>query len=339
MQAFVPKNRRPRFELKLRIIDLNNIPLVCGTSYVKWHLPSSTAAEHRGSTDRVLIQDHRASWDYEKVLPVRLTIDRNHMLQECDIFFEIFQEFSSGGRGDRITLGNVKLNLAEYVDKSDSEEGITRRYLMQDSKINSTLKIGILMRQVDGDKNFVTPPLKTPMVFGGIAGIMTSEHGDRDDLGRIPSVNTSRETGDLQDMYRRTLAASWTCRDGELPPDQLIEDLFAGGAGWADNTSNPRLDPSGRDGYDESVSVNDADSRTTLQGNRLFPNPDKRPKSLSSSHSRRDSKGGEDSLGRRGSLDYDSNKERPWRARRSNREVSEFDVREDLRTWEISVRD
>lgn len=78
------------------------------------------------------------------------------MLQECDIFFEVFQEFSSGSRGDRITLGNVKLNLAEYVDKSDNEEGITRRYLMQDSKINSTLKIGILMHQVDGDKNFVT---------------------------------------------------------------------------------------------------------------------------------------------------------------------------------------
>ncbi|KAL1989355.1 hypothetical protein VTN96DRAFT_117 [Rasamsonia emersonii] len=339
MQAFVPKNRRPRFELKLRIIDLNNIPLVVGTSYVKWHLPSSTSAEHRGHTDRALIQDHRASWEYEKVLTVRLTIDRNHMLQECDIFFEVFQEFSSGSRGDRITLGNVKLNLAEYVDKSDNEEGITRRYLMQDSKINSTLKIGILMHQVDGDKNFVTPPLKTPMVFGGIAGIMTSEHGDPDDLGRIPSVNTSRETGDLQDMYRRTLAASWTCRDGELPPDQLIEELFAGGSGWPATAPNAR---SGGDG-DESISIaSDPDSRTTVQGNRLSPNPDKRPKSSSSDHSRTDSKGGEDRLGGRGSLEhqmYDGNKERRWRNRRTNREVSEFDVRGDLRTWEISVRD
>jgi hypothetical protein len=127
-----------------------------GTAYVKWHLPSSTSAEHRGHTDRVLIQDHRASWDYEKTLPIKLTVDRNHVLQECDIYLEIFQEFASGGRGDRITLGNIRLNLAEYVDKSDNEDGVTRRYLMQDSKVNSTLKIGILMRQIDGEKNFTT---------------------------------------------------------------------------------------------------------------------------------------------------------------------------------------
>lgn len=55
-----------------------------------------------------------------------------------------------------MTLGNIKLNLAEYVDKSDDDQGIIRRYLMQDSKINSTLKVGILMRQMDGEKNFIT---------------------------------------------------------------------------------------------------------------------------------------------------------------------------------------
>lgn len=42
-------------------------------------------------------------------------------------------------------LGEVNLNLAEYVDASDGEgetgEGVCRRYLMQESKINSTLKV------------------------------------------------------------------------------------------------------------------------------------------------------------------------------------------------------
>jgi len=67
------------------------------------------------------------------------------MLQECHINFEVVQEYSSAGRGERITLGNVKLNLAEYVEPSetDGEDSVTRRYLMQDSKINSTLKVGI----------------------------------------------------------------------------------------------------------------------------------------------------------------------------------------------------
>lgn len=53
-------------------------------------------------------------------------------------------------------LGRIRLNLSEYVDKSDDEEGIVRRYLMQNSKINSTLRVGICMRQTEGDRNFIT---------------------------------------------------------------------------------------------------------------------------------------------------------------------------------------
>jgi len=66
----------------------------------------------------------------------------------------------------------------------DGEEGVVRRYLMQDSKINSTLKIGIAMKQVDGERNFVAPPLKTAPVFGGIAGIVAGEQAEKDDVGR-----------------------------------------------------------------------------------------------------------------------------------------------------------
>ncbi|KAL2002327.1 hypothetical protein VTN02DRAFT_155 [Thermoascus thermophilus] len=344
MQAFVPKNRRPRFDLTLRVIDLNNVPL-SGASYVKWHLPSST--EHHGQTDKAVIQDHKAIWDYEKALQVRMTIGRDQMLQECEIFFEIFQEFGSGGKGDRTLLGRIRLNLAEYVDKSDYDEGITRRYLMQDSKINSTLKIGILMHQVDGDNNFITPPLKSAMVFGGIAGVVSQEQGDPDELGRISSINggKSRETGDLQDMYRRTLAASWTCRAGELPPDQLIEELFSGREGWATGAQSTRSGRSGRGDDYEETSMSDADSRRTLQGPLLSPALGQRPKSSSSDNSRNEkgteSPSGSDGLDGRGSIErqlYDNTKDSEWRNRKTTHEISEFDVREDLRSWEVSVK-
>lgn len=81
------------------------------------------------------------------------------MLQELWIHLEIIQEYSSSGKGERITLGNIKLNLAEYVDTNDhsshdSEEGVTRRYLMQDSKINSTLKISLQLKHLEGDRNY-----------------------------------------------------------------------------------------------------------------------------------------------------------------------------------------
>lgn len=79
---------------------------------------------------------------------MRLVVGKDQMLQESYINFEVLQEYSSGGKGERLVLGNIKLNLAEYVEASEQshgngkdEEGVTRRYLMQDSKINSTLKV------------------------------------------------------------------------------------------------------------------------------------------------------------------------------------------------------
>ena len=126
----------------MQIIDLNNVPLVSGTCYIKWHLPSSKSAEHRGRTSKSSIIEHKVAWEYEKLVPVRLTIDRNGTLQDSEIHFEVLQEYSTGARGERIVLGNVRLNLAEYVDSSDEgEDGVNRRYLMQESKINSTLKV------------------------------------------------------------------------------------------------------------------------------------------------------------------------------------------------------
>ena len=54
---------------------------------------------------------------------------------------------AGGGGGGKILLGNVRLNLAEYVNyegqsyREEDGQGVARRYLMQDSKINSTLKV------------------------------------------------------------------------------------------------------------------------------------------------------------------------------------------------------
>lgn len=171
-----------------QIIDLNNIPLVSGTSYVKWHLPTSTAAEHRGRTSRCPIHEHKVTWDYTRTITLRLQMDKTNQLLECLINFEVVQDYSSSGRPEKISLGHVKLNLAEYVEGGDGEgdsgeAGIVRRYLMQESKINSTLKIGISMKQLDGEKNYVAPPLKTASVFGGIAGIVAGERVDPEELG------------------------------------------------------------------------------------------------------------------------------------------------------------
>ncbi|KAF2967601.1 hypothetical protein GQX73_g6019 [Xylaria multiplex] len=272
-------------------------------------LPRRIHGEHRGRTAKCSVDKihHRATYNYSKTVPLRISIDRANNLTECPIEFEVLQEFSTGlgGRDEKISLGNVRLNLSEYVEESESfprrsiasrvagsmehardkvtsqytphrkfsvgrsaseaertgtsssagtatqhpeendvvdeeaEEGIVRRYLMQDSKINSTLKIGILMLQADGERNYVAPALKSATMFmGGISSIVTNANDQADveegsnPTGALANINKSRDAAEAQDMYRRALAASWDSHPGELHADECIEDIFAGGSGW-----------------------------------------------------------------------------------------------------------
>jgi hypothetical protein len=348
---------QPKFDLTLRIIDLTNVPLIAGTAYVKWHLSSSSAAEHRGRTDKAPIRDHKATWEYNKELAVRLTIEKNLMLQECDIDFEIVQEYQQNARGGRVILGNVKLNLAEYTqlpelsadrDPQEEEDGaITRRYLLQDSKINSTLKIGVKMKQTEGDTNFVAPPLKSAMIAGGIAGVLTTEAGDGEDMPTITSK--TRELSEVQDLYRRTLAATWACSNGELAPDKLIEDLFSGGNGGLHPAALPRPQL-GRaaqiGGRDESMgsSSSDAESKRTITPHHLTPDMARHG---NYGHRRRGSSeaipsqnGHMGSISGRASLDQQmqqSQREQRRKKHGGTPELTEFDLRDDLRSWRVGM--
>ncbi|KAI9734425.1 MAG: hypothetical protein M1818_006813 [Claussenomyces sp. TS43310] len=359
----VPKGRRPKFELTLKIIDLNNVPFTSGASYVKWHLPGSTSAEHRGKTDKAIIKEHKVVWEYEKTLVVRLTIDKTNMLQECLINFEVVQDYNYGGRGEKITLGHVGLNLAEYVESYDEgdDEGVTRRYLMQESKINSTLKIGISMAQVDGERNFIAPPLKTAPVFGGIAGIMGGEKGDSEEIGSLPMLNKTREAGELQDMYRRTISAYWASQAGELPADQCIEDIFAGGTGWASKTKQDKVpqprqhdlpgDQTAHFGeYERWInkrshhhhhrknSGSSPASRTTTGPRNTGPGTGHRhtksKEQADLKNGTNDITGGVDMNLHSSSLDV-TEKGRSGDHFKNVHEISEFDIKEDLRSWRV----
>ncbi|KAL7266598.1 hypothetical protein RUND412_010853 [Rhizina undulata] len=257
----VPKNRRPRFDLFIQIHDLNNVPLVSGQAYVKWHVEGSAS----GRTTKENIKDHKVSWQYSHVCQnLRMTVGRDGMLQDLLIYFEINQEYS--GARERIMLGTVSLNLAEYA----SVKKETRRYLMQESKINSTLQVTIALTQTGGDTNYVAPMLRGAQVFSGIAGIMTSEPREQEDPAKKMASLTSqaREIDALQDMYRRTLAASWQLQSGELNAEECIEDIFAGGDGWTSRSERRKAksdNSSTRDGSDsESLSAASTGGRSEI---------------------------------------------------------------------------
>lgn len=190
-----------------------------------------------------------------------------------------------------------------------------------------------------------SPPLKSATVFGGIARVMHAvEPGDSDELGHLPSINTkSKEAADMQDMYRRTLAASWTSRADDLPADKLVEELFAGSACWNNDAHNTIDGVPVKDESRDSLLGAELAERQPRTGKRLSPSFERRPKSTSSNHSNNSAKT-PDSLSilghsKKGStLEqlYDGTKGRGWKSRNAGQELSEFDVREDLRSWETA---
>lgn len=175
-------------------------------------------AEHRGRTSKCPISNHRVDYGFSKcVQHIRISVDKQNHIAECPFELEVIQEFSAT---EKITLGIIKLNLSEYIEESeaytrettspgrkrlstsgvsptgtgeggrasnekeDIPEGIVRRYLMHESKINSTLKMSILMVQIDGDRSFSAPSLKNAPAFAGIAGITAHEQQTEEEIGR-----------------------------------------------------------------------------------------------------------------------------------------------------------
>ena len=190
-----------------------------------------------------------------------------------------------------------------------------------------------------------SPPLKSAMVFGGIAGVVSSEQGDPVDLGRLPSLSSqSTEVSDLQDMYRRTLAASWNSNSDDLPADKLIEELFSGRVSW----HNDVQDSKSTKAADQGLSPHSAGgAKPNVSSHRLSPGFERRGKSSSSNQFPNDGRlpgfpAGAGHSRKNASMDnqfYDNTKPGVWKSRNTDYELSEFDIREDLRSWEIGSKE
>lgn len=206
------------------------------------------------------------------------------------------------------------------------------------------------MHLIEGERNFIAPPLKTAPVFGGIAGIMTAEAGasadPNDDGTNMPSMSSkAQESGKLQDMYRRNLAASWAAQAGELPADKCIEDIFAGGDGWADHHTVPELQYRGVNGL----------GGASAQGSTGEESEGADPRTARGHH-RHHSSGSTLKQQGRNSVKMTSSAQGPISGRTSieqqvhssheakrhprvqGAEIDEISAREDLRSWQISAK-
>ena len=220
------KSSRPKLKLNLQIHELSSIPLVTGQVFVKWHILHSSSGECRGKTDRASIIDHKAGWsDYQRECTFKVGIGRNGVLQERILILEVWVEMNR----DRFRIGNVAVNLSEYA----SVKSETRRYLLQESKMNSTVKVTIQVSHVEGQREYTTPPLKKAQMFHGITNLL-AENKDLPQISRGIEQYNSKHTihSPTQEIYRRTFSAQWRLQAGELLPGEVVEDIFKGGSGW-----------------------------------------------------------------------------------------------------------
>lgn len=149
-------------------------------------------------------------------------------------------------------------------------------------------------------------------------------------------LSKGRDHGELQDMYRRALAASWAAQPGELPADQCIEDIFSGGDGWKDGYEQaiaPRLthDENGSEEernlhkHRRTHSNSSLKSQTTIKENTRIENRHSRSRDP-------DLPSGSQSPGDQPSSEVS---ERGRTGFRKAHEVDEFEMRDDLIAWRL----
>ncbi|KAI8388771.1 uncharacterized protein BYT42DRAFT_490949 [Radiomyces spectabilis] len=70
-----------------------------------------------------------------------LIISKQRLLGACELKLEVYQEL--GGGKETTSIGNLTVNLSAYAEKGVTSD----RYLLHDSKFNSTIKLTIRMNQ------------------------------------------------------------------------------------------------------------------------------------------------------------------------------------------------
>ncbi|KAI8376784.1 N-terminal C2 in EEIG1 and EHBP1 proteins-domain-containing protein [Blakeslea trispora] len=164
-QLFISKNRKIDFELTILIQDLTNVPLVSGLYYVKYRLKSATHSS--GMTVRAPIRDHCVFWGHPISTMAHLVISKQHILSTCELRLDVYQELAGK---DTTSIGSLTINLSEYAGLSL----ISRRYLLEDCKFNSTIKLSIRVDQRSNPTiEYTTPPLKKQQIFTDIPTMMT----------------------------------------------------------------------------------------------------------------------------------------------------------------------
>jgi len=207
---FVPKSRKVIFKAIFTIHDLVNIPHLTGQYYTKWKLKSG--GSFHGKTEKIPINEHAVSWEKEFIIDnLTMVIGKDGELMPCILSFTIRKQEVSIGKQQE-SIGTVDINLAEFAGSRIN----TRRYLLQESKINSTIKISLELIYIKGEHVFKTPSSKS-------AGEITNIFQPQELANNITAPRENQSNINYQFM---SLNHNIISKEGESAT-KVIDELFA----------------------------------------------------------------------------------------------------------------
>ena len=185
--------------------------------------------------------------------------------------------------------------------------------------------------------------MKTAPIFGNISGVINFESGERDEKGNRQSTSSrvNHDINELRSTYRQTLMAAWSSEDTEMPADECIEDIFAGGDGFGSSTRHPRA----RYGKGKADDDSEDDRTPTPPASKTHSehrgHQDDAPHHSrygKSAHRHRHSKSSDRTIGRGSGSHHNTSSGSDDRREDRDRAgwVTEADLREDMRSWHIS---
>ncbi|XP_066916687.1 early estrogen-induced gene 1 protein-like [Clytia hemisphaerica] len=147
------KKKKFKFDVNLRIDELNSIPYVTGVLFCKARLLSG--GDFSSHTQRANIVSHSVRWEHEINFSCKLSsAPGTGILETCLCRISVRKEIKGGKSHEK--LGYVDVNLAEYA----GSKGLSRRYILEGyegktyRQDNSILKITAGMKLVSGDPLF-----------------------------------------------------------------------------------------------------------------------------------------------------------------------------------------
>ncbi|KAI9228391.1 MAG: N-terminal C2 in EEIG1 and EHBP1 proteins-domain-containing protein [Piptocephalis tieghemiana] len=164
-RIFSSKARKLCFRTHISLHDLSNVPLLTGEYHVRWKIKA--ASVQQGRTHRSDLHNHIVNWDEVVTQNVTTLLGKDGILLPCEVHLSIYQVIHSGGRENE-KIGTLTLNLSEYA----GHEPKVRRYLLENSRFNCTLRLSIQMTLVEGGSVFGTPPLNTSQICKDLTGLI-----------------------------------------------------------------------------------------------------------------------------------------------------------------------